>query len=50
MRAEACQNYGNKAIGIDRHRRAALAANEVVKQIEKPLFYQSVIKAIGDYV
>jgi hypothetical protein len=50
MRAESGQNYGNKAIGIDRNRRALLAANEIVKHIEKLVFHQCVIKAIGDYV
>lgn len=38
MRSGTYQNYGNTAIGIDRNRRAALAANEVVKQAEKLSF------------
>lgn len=38
MRAETGQNDGNTAIGIDIHRRTALAANEVVKQLDKLSF------------
>ncbi len=36
MRGEACQNYGNTAIGIDPNRRAGLA-NDEVKQMANHL-------------